>query len=1779
MDEVIHSEKNTSLKALLGENFAWGVIDALGQGVTVLDADGRFTYANPAYAQMVGRTPEGLIGLTPFDVNHPDDHDQLQQIKQQRWAGTQSTYEARLVKPDGTVVYANITGVPRWQNNEVIGSYAIVTDITEQKLAEMRLRQSEHRFQVLTELTSDIAASVRLEENGRLIPEWLNGSFTQITGYAPEEIETIGGLSALWHPDDLADRQQMITKILQGESFVDEYRIITKDGRIRWLRNHIQPELDPDTGQLRRFYTALQDITERKETALAVEIQGQFIHKILAANPNVLYIFDLDQQKPVFLNEQAAAILNFTPTDIADMRSGFLPEMVHPEDLPTLMAHFARLQTAADDDILEFEYRMRHPDGTYHWFNSRDTVFKRDENGRVQQILGSATDITDHKQALNALQKSQSQLAGILDSAMDAVVIIDEAQTIVMFNAAAEQLFGYAAAEIIGQPHSLLLPQRFRAGHEHLVRQFAQSGVTIRSMNHLGSLRALRANGQEFPVEVSISQAKTDGETVYTAILRDITARQEAQAALTASEERYRALTEHSQDGVLIYDLNGYIVYVSPTTTRMMGYATTEILAADPVQFTHPDDLPGLLVTLNELLQTPGRTITTQYRMRHKDGSWRWLESNISNFTHEAAINGLIFNFRDITDRQTADEALRQSEERYRTTLENMLEGCQIIGFDWTYHYVNNAAASQGRQPKEALLGHTMMAVYPGIETTDLFAVLQRCMNERTTAQMENEFVYADGRRGWFELSIQPVPEGLFILSFDITERNRVEAALQQTQENLRMAYEAAEIGIWRNDLVAGILHLDERARTHYGFTRSEITLPELFSRVHPEDVEYLQTVIHAAISSDSGEKVAAEYRVIHPDGSVHWLVVRVRVEFAGEGAQRHAIVGHGTTQDITERKQSETAIRELQNILAEAESVAQIGSWQWDLQTQKVTWSDEMFVLFGMNPKGFDGDLTQIINTRIHPDDLEAVNRANLAVLEGHNPVPLEYRIVLPDGTERIVWAEGRLTYDPSGQPATVIGYVQDITDRKRIEKALLESEEKLRLFIEHAPASLAMFDREMRYLSCSYRWLSDYFLGDTPVIGRSHYEIFPEITDEWKAIHQRSLAGEVIRAEEDKFVRLDGTVQWLRWEVRPWYAADDTVGGIVVFSEDITERKDAALALAQSEARYRAIVEDQTELIMRAQGDGTLLFVNEAYRRIYGSTVEQLKERNFFSLLDDPERTTVQDKISRLTPDNPVEVNEHPKKAADGRTVWLRWTDRGIFDEDGRLLEIQGVGHDITERREAEERLRQSEAQLQHVIDAVPDGVLLLDVNSIIQLANPVAEQYLAMLAPDWVNGRLTHLSDWPINDLFTSPPDGLLHEIIEGDHIFGAIARPVEIGAYNSGWVLVIHDMTQERTMQQRAQQQERLAAVGQLAAGIAHDFNNIMAVITLYSQLVARTVDMPTRAHDRLTTIEQQANRATDLIQQILDFSRQSVLERQPLDLVPFTKELVKLLDRTLPEHIQIDLAYTGDSHIIHADPSRIQQVMMNLAVNARDAMPDGGHLHIDLTHLHLAKKKHLLVHTMPPGNWVQIEITDTGSGIPPQALPQIFEPFFTTKEVGKGTGLGLAQVYGIIQQHEGYVDVSTQLGQGTTFTLYFPAFAPHEKQIDAQEKRMLALGEGQVILLVEDNSPTRQALQDSLTLLNYVVLEARNGREALHILAQQANQIDLILSDVVMPEMGGVALLHAIRQQNLPIPVILLTGHPLNRELEDLQSLGLAGWLLKPPHLADLSDLLAQVLAT
>jgi signal transduction histidine kinase len=393
---------------------------------------------------------------------------------------------------------------------------------------------------------------------------------------------------------------------------------------------------------------------------------------------------------------------------------------------------------------------------------------------------------------------------------------------------------------------------------------------------------------------------------------------------------------------------------------------------------------------------------------------------------------------------------------------------------------------------------------------------------------------------------------------------------------------------------------------------------------------------------------------------------------------------------------------------------------------------------------------------------------------------------------------------------------------------------------------------------------------------------------------------------------------------------------------------------------------------------------------------------------------------------------------------------TAAGAYERQGKMIGIRWMLRDISIRKTLSASIERLQAQLateqqwsHSLVQYLPEGVVLLSPAWRLIQANPVARQYLAVLTVTTVNESITTLGGQPLEHFCASRPDGLPHEVVVEcpQRTFEIQANRIPEGSAGGCWVLVIKDVTAERHVQQYTEQHQRLAAVGRLAAGIAHDFNNLLTIVMGYAELMQERPDLPESVQNDLSIIVEQGRRGAHLVRQILGFSHQPRHQPTPSDLLPMLQEIRYILERTLSEAIHVVLESVPGEYVINADISQLQQLLTNLALNARDAMPAGGELRFHLSHLNLSPDEAPPSLAMPSGRWVVLAVSDTGRGMSPEVLHYIFEPFFTTKEKERGAGLGLAQVYGIVQQHQGYITVQSQPGHGTTFTLYLPALGP------------------------------------------------------------------------------------------------------------------------------------------
>lgn len=647
---------------------------------------------------------------------------------------------------------------------------------------------------------------------------------------------------------------------------------------------------------------------------------------------------------------------------------------------------------------------------------------------------------------------------------------------------------------------------------------------------------------------------------------------------------------------------------------------------------------------------------------------------------------------------------------------------------------------------------------------------------------------------------------------------------------------------------------------------------------------------------------------------------------------------------------------------------------------------------------------------------------------------------------------------------------------------------------------------------------------------------------------------------------------------------------GGTLGVIRDITERKQAEEALLKSEKRYRDLSESAPLAIFQSTLSGQIITVNPAFASLFGyespeeiyATVKNVAT----DIFADPQRRLEIIQLRAANPDLKTFENLYRRK--DGSTFLGRLNVCAITDSEGQVSSFVGFIENITEHRRAEEALRESERDLRRAQQVAHVGSWQFDLNTRRVFASEEACRIYGLGDREWL---VKEVQTIPLPE-YRAMLDAALQGLVERGQPYDVefrIRRPTDgalldihsVAEYDRERNLVIgtiQDITERKQLEQRLRQHERLAAVGQLAAGIAHDFRNLLTSIMLYTQLSLRSPDLSPKIKQAFEIILGESKKAADLVQQILDFSGRALVKLRPLDLRACTADFVATLRRTIPENIRLTLTTGTDDYTIAGDSGQIQQVLLNLALNSRDAMPAGGDLRITLSRLQVYPDEPPPVAEMSPGAWICLTVADTGTGMTEEVYAHLFEPFFTTKEVGKGTGLGLAQVYGIVRQHKGYISVTTAVGAGTTFRIYLPA-TKAESTNAAISLPDPPRGDGETLLLVEDNENLREGGRNFLEALGYQVLTAAHGREALEVYAAAERKIDLVITDIIMPEMGGKELLLELRQRDPRLKALGVTGHPLQESLEALQQAGFLDVIHKPFEIETLAQVIRQALAT
>lgn len=1310
---------------------------------------------------------------------------------------------------------------------------------------------------------------------------------------------------------------------------------------------------------------------------------------------------------------------------------------------------------------------------------------------------------------------------------------------------------------------------------------------------------------------------------------------------------------------------------------------------------------------------------------------------------------------------------LQENEEKFSKAFQANPGGIAITELETgRYIEVNESFCRILGYPQQEIVGFTTLdkGIWNSGEERSRF--IQPLLNGGALHNREIQIRTRYGVRKTVSLNAELIElrgkQCIMTLIEDITERRQ----LERKQVELAAIVESSEDAIIGKTLEGIITSWNRGAEKIFGYTAAE-AIGEPLLILFPPDRQHEEEGILARIARGETVQHFDTLRV-RKDGREIFISATISPLRDGNG---NVIGASKIARDITAQKLADEALRESEErIRILGDNLPNGMMYQLDMgadgQGRRFTYvSAGVEKLHEVTAEAAMQD-AQVLYGQIAEADRPLVAACEAEAFAHLKPFTVELRIQMPSGTMR--WsllssaprraANGHVLWD---------GIELDITERKKANQKLQASEELLRHLIKHTPAAVAMFDTEMRYLQASDRWISDYHLEGKDVIGRSHYEVFPDIPERWKEVHRRALRGESECCDEDTFQRADDGVEWLQWEVRPWYVSENVIGGIIMFTQVITKRKHTEELLREKQAQLVRAMDIAKLAHWEFDVVKNVVTGDEHIFQLLGTTPEQeggfsMSPEDYIRKFVHPEDAgTVAHEVAlgiATTDPNFARQFEHRIIRKDGAERVMQVRSRIIMDAAGRAGKILGTNQDITEQKEAELRIRHlnrvyevlsninknivrekdtqvmlAEAcriavekggfrmawigifdpatqKVKPITSAgVEEGYLAqvdIDLRDEARSGGPAGRAFLSgqhvtsgnmecdpLLAP-WreealkrgyrsvgcfpikVGGRITGIftlySDEPgffneeelqlldelamdigfalevsegeakrrqaeqelrwrtaffeaqvhsaIDGILVVDSDGKkilqnqrMHELwkipppIADDpddsrqiqFILGQVKEPqgfaenvaylyahpdesssdvIELvdgttlerysapvrgsdGRYY-GRVWTFHDITESKKLEQQFLRAQRMESIGTLASGLAHDLNNILTPIMMSVAVLRMRMSDEKRAN-LFDTIEMSAARGAQIVKQVLTFGRGLEGEKRPLQVEMLVREMEQMIRSTFPKDIAVETVVEPHLWLVLGDATQLHQVLLNLCVNARDAMPHGGRLRLSASNLDIDASYASMLPETTPGPYVLLEVSDTGSGIPPEILERIFDPFFTTKGVGKGTGLGLSTVHGIVKSHDGLLKVASEPGEGTTFQVYLPAAPDQKAVVDAASSLPPPTGHGELVLVVDDEPMIAAAARTVLEANGYRVLTATDGAEALSVFSQNAHDVAIVLTDVMMPVMNGALFLRTLRKMSQDVPVIASTGLAEKSQIDELKAMHIETVLRKP----------------
>ncbi len=1285
-------------------------------------------------------------------------------------------------------------------------------------------------------------------------------------------------------------------------------------------------------------------------------------------------------------------------------------------------------------------------------------------------------------------------------------------------------------------------------------------------------------------------------------ILFDVTARKRAEAAMMESRNFLDKIINSVADPVLVKDQQHRWVLLNDAYCDFMGHQRNELLGKSDYDF-FPKSEADVFWAKDEVVFSTGTENINEEKFTDAKGIVHTIVTKKTLYTDDKGEKFVVGVIRDITERKRAEQALHESDERYRALFEGATEGIYRSTPSGRYVLANPALARMlgYTSPLELIASITDIERQVNVDPSLRAEFKRRIERDGEVRAFEFQVRRKDGRAIWVSENAHAVRDKNGAVLYyegtieDITERKQVEAALRESQALYTSLVEQMPAGVFRKDREGRYVlvnywfcHLRElKAEEILGKTPEELIAVELekYGDTRPEITQLLtQGTKHHERIMRTGEQIEVEEEYPAVGGRKRYLRVVKSPVFSPDGQ----IVGtQGILFDVTERKQAEAALQESQALYHSLVEQMPAGVFRKDREGRYVfvnSWFCRLWNTKAEEVLGKTSEERLSMEMARHGDIppesisvLAAGTKHHEQIMRTGEPIFVEEEYPVNGGGKRHVHVVKSPVFAPDGRIIGTQGIQFDVTELKRAEEAL----ERLAAIVNSSDD--AIISKTLDGIITSWNPGAEKLFGYSAAeaIDQPMLMLFtPDRVNEEKELLERIGRGESVEHFETVRIRKDGKRIDVSVTLSPITDSDGKVIGASKITRDITERKRAEQQLKDAFDFNQTMLHASSVGIVVYKASGQCISTNEALAQLIGGTVEKILKQNFRELEPWKRSGLLSAAEAALATQSEREL-EPQLVTTFGKKVYLSY----------RLVPFHYAGEahllvlvtDISERRLAEERIREQAA----LLDAATDAIYVRNLDNTVIYWNDGAEYLygwkrsealgrkvyeLVSYNPDEFNDAQKELlakGFWSGESKVAGKADKELTTFCRWTMLRDEAGRPKEILAINT-------DITEKKQLEANFLRAQRMEGIGALAGGIAHDLNNILQPILIAVPFLRETIGDP-ESRSLLDTVENSAQRGADIIKQLLTFARGTPGVRVPLPVRHLMNDIDKIIRETFPRNLKLNVDAPKDLWPVLGDATQIHQALMNLCVNARDAMPNGGILTLAAKNLTLDENFAAMSPDAKAGTYVCVSVIDTGTGIPPELLDRIFEPFFTTKEVGKGTGLGLATVLGIVRGHGGFIRVNSRLGRGTTFELYLPA----SPQAKADEK---SAGEslppemhGELVLVVDDEAHVRDVIQQLLEKHGYRVATAAEGSEAMKFFAQHRAEIKAVVTDLMMPGMDGAALIRALRHLDPRLPILIMTGMGEQTDIKGIQSLGLPV-LLKPFVRGELLTALYQAIA-